>query len=60
MGEIWQCICVFCDFMFTKQMALSFNINNKRGMGQKVYNYKKGCKRVGVHDILIARPNSAS
>ena len=23
----WQCICLFCGFMFTGQMALLFNIN---------------------------------
>ena len=27
LGEIRQCICVFCDSMFTSQMAISFSIN---------------------------------
>ena len=27
LGEIWQCICFFCGFMFTGQMAPLFNIN---------------------------------
>ena len=27
LGEIQQCICVFCDSVFTSQMALSFNMN---------------------------------
>ena len=26
-GEIWRCICVFCDPVFTSQMALLFNMN---------------------------------
>ena len=25
-GEIWQCICVFCNSLFISQMALSINI----------------------------------
>ena len=27
LGEIWQCVCLFCSFFFTGQMALLFNIN---------------------------------
>ena len=27
MGEIRQCICLFCGFLFTSQMVLLFNIN---------------------------------
>ena len=27
LGEIRQCICVFCGFVFTSQMALLFSIN---------------------------------
>ena len=27
LGEIWQCICLFCCFVFTSQMVLLFNIN---------------------------------
>ena len=27
LGEIWLCICLFCGFVFTGQMAPLFNIN---------------------------------
>ena len=29
LGEIWQCICLFCGLAFTRQIALLFNINIK-------------------------------
>ena len=27
LGEIQQCICIFCDSVFTSQIALSFSVN---------------------------------
>ena len=29
LGEIWQCICLFCGFAFTSQMALLFKYPNR-------------------------------
>ena len=28
-GDIRQCICIFCDSVFSSWMALSFNLNGK-------------------------------